>query len=1316
MANVVFGASTTGQTFDNAAAANNATISTLSVVGTNGGFVAANAPGEIGSPGTIANPPLPVVTIAATDAAAAETGPDAGTFTISRTGATTAGLVVKYTVAAGPGKAGAADYNETLSGMVTIPAGQPTVTITITPVNDILVEGTEGVTLSLTADAAYSLGANVSGNISIADNDGAAGIDLTKYVRIGRYDLPEPTRTTPPANSVLAQEVSGVTFNWDTETLFVVGDGGTSVVEVSKTGQLISSMTLATGSSPQNTEFYDPEGITYIGNNQFVMTEERDRNAVLFTYQAGTTLTRANAKTVKLGTFVQNIGLEGLSWDPSTNEYIFVKEITPKGVFKTSIDFNAGTASNGSASTVNSVDLFNPDLTLMNDFADVFALSNLPGLTGSTDFNNLLILSQEDAKIINIDRSGNISSSLTILSDPGNPLNVASQQHEGLTMDRNGILYVVSENGGGTFDHPQLWVYAPTAVPNQPPTSLSLLNPVTNIPENTPVATPLKVADIVVADDGLGTNVYSLTGADASFFEISGTSLFVKAGTILDFEIKNSYSITIRVDDASVGSTPDATVAYTLTVTNVEPETQVLSPVIISEVAPWSSGNSPVAADWFELTNVGTSVLNINGWKIDDGSASFASSAALSGVTTIAPGESVIFIETNNLATTKTAFLNNWFGSNVPAGLQVGNYTGGGLGLSTGGDGVTIFDAIGNQIAKVTFGSSPAGPYPTFDNSIGLNNATISQLSAVGVNSAFVAVNSASETGSPGTIGKLFISEVAPWSSGNSAVAGDWFEVTNTRPTAIDISGWKMDDNSQSPAGAVALNGVTTIGAGESVIFIETSTPLTTVPLFISTWFGTNVPAGLKIGTYTGGGVGLGTGGDAVYLYSAAGVLQTGITFGASPAGPFPTFENPNGLSGVAITQLSVDGVNGAFKATANANEIGSPGRISCNGIAPPAPVVSVSVVCGTATLSTPETFSLLWSTGETTPFIRVTNPGTYTVTTRANFCRSAAGTATITSGQLTPCTIPVVWYRDGDNDNFGNAAQTRLATARPAGYVAQAGDCKDWDNTIYPGAPELGDGKDNDCDGLVDEELACRKIWYLDGDGDGIGRNSTTRMSCVKPSNYVAVGGDCNDQNATINPNATELADGKDNDCNGQIDDGLTCLTTWYIDRDGDGFGSPSLSRLSCIQPANYVSNSSDCNDQRANVYPGAPEICDGFDNDCNGVKDDNCTPLVTENQKPLNSAKPLVKANATTPEVTVYPNPARDEIVVTINGFEAGKKVEMQMTQVDGKAVMAKNLVPSVHNEQVRLDVRGLSSGFYLLQVKQGINQQTKKVMIVR
>ncbi|CAN5584747.1 hypothetical protein BH10BAC2_BH10BAC2_11120 [soil metagenome] len=867
---------------------------------------------------------------------------------------------------------------------ITIPSGGTSGAVTFTVTDDVLFEGDETAILTISnPSAGITLGVTSEQNIIITDNDAAPpAVDLSSYVRIGRYDLPEPTRTTSPANSLLAQEVSAVTYNWDTQTLFVVGDGGTSVVQVTKTGQLINSMTLAPGSSPQGTEFYDPEGLTYRGNGQFVMSEERDRQVVLFTYVAGTTLTRSATQTVKLGTFVQNIGIEGLTYDPLTNGYICVKEIQPEGIFQTNIDFNAGTATNGSATTENSINLFDPALTGLSDFADVFALSNLPSLSGQSNYGNLLVLSQENAKIVNIDRSGNISSSLTIVSDPGNPLTVAAQQHEGLTMDRDGILYVVSENGGGDFDHPQLWVYAPSLVPNQAPTAITLTNTVNSIEENTSTTSAVKVADIVVTDDGLGTNNLTLSGADAGFFEITGTALFIKAGTVLDYETKTSYNVTVNVDDAVIGNTPDATTDLVLNITDVVIETPGSSPLIISEVAPWSSGNSPgVAADWFEVTNTGTSAVDITGWKMDDNSNAFASSVALSGITSIAAGESVIFIETNDLPGKTAAFLSTWFGANAPVGLRIGNYTGSGVGLSTSGDAVNLYNAAGVLQANVSFGTSPANsPFATFNNAAGLNNAPVTTLSQVGVNDAFVAVNDANEIGSPGTIGKLFISEVAPWSSGNSPVAADWFELTNTRATAVDITGWKMDDNSGSPAAAVPLAGITSIAPGESVIFIETSDLPGKTAAFISNWFGATPPAGLRIGNYTGTGVGLSTGGDAVNLYNATGTLQASVIFGTSPAGPsFPTFDNAAGLNNTTISQLSVTGVNGAFVAVNSANEIGSPGN--------------KTPVC-VPTSSTEDTTACSSYTWNGTEY---TTSGTYTFTTQ-----NAAGCDSIATLHLT--------------------------------------------------------------------------------------------------------------------------------------------------------------------------------------------------------------------------------------------------------------------------------------------------------------------------
>src|SRR5262249_15490651 len=157
------------------------------------------------------------------------------------------------------------------------------------------------------------------------------------------------------------------------------------------------------------------------------------------------------------------------------------------------------------------------------------------------------------------------------------------------------------------------------------------------------------------------------------------------------------------------------------------------------------------------------------GWKMDDNSKSFAAAVDLNGIASIAPGESVIFIETTDLVAATATFANEWFGGTLPANLHIGSYSGSMVSLSTGGDAVNLYDAGGTLQASVDFGTSAQKPFLTFDNAAGLNNATISELSAVGKHGAFAVTPSTptvhTEIGSPGSVGSLFISEVAPWSS-----------------------------------------------------------------------------------------------------------------------------------------------------------------------------------------------------------------------------------------------------------------------------------------------------------------------------------------------------------------------------------------------------------------------------------------------------------------------------------------------------------------------------------------------------------------------
>ena len=194
-------------------------------------------------------------------------------------------------------------------------------------------------------------------------------------------------------------------------------------------------------------------------------------------------------------------------------------------------------------------------------------------------------------------------------------------------------------------------------------------------------------------------------------------------------------------------------------------------------------------------------------------------------------------------------------------------------------------------------------------------------------------------------------------------------------------------------------------------------------------------------------------------------------------------------------------------------------------------------------------------------------------------------------------------YYPDTDGDGYGKSTGSVQACAAPTGFVSNSTDCIDNDNTIYPGATELCDGKDNNCDGAIDDGITFL-TYYKDTDGDGYGDASQSQSSCSAVAGYVTTAGDCNDNNAAIKPGAVEVCDGIDNDCDGQIDEGVK--NTYYQDTDADGFGNASVSVQACTVPAGYVSNSTDCNDNNAAVKPGAVEICNGIDDDCDGQIDE--------------------------------------------------------------------------------------------------------------
>ena len=192
---------------------------------------------------------------------------------------------------------------------------------------------------------------------------------------------------------------------------------------------------------------------------------------------------------------------------------------------------------------------------------------------------------------------------------------------------------------------------------------------------------------------------------------------------------------------------------------------------------------------------------------------------------------------------------------------------------------------------------------------------------------------------------------------------------------------------------------------------------------------------------------------------------------------------------------------------------------------------------------------------------------------------------------------------RNTDDDNDGVTADT---------------DCDDDNDQVFPGAVERCDGIDNNCDGLVDDDdpaldTSTAETWFGDSDSDGHGDMNDRVLACEAPLGTVLSGADCDDANSNISPDATEVCDGIDNNCDGAIDDDdpaldLSSRDTWFLDTDDDGFGDADSVVESCARPEGAVDNDLDCDDDNPAVNPDATEVCDddNIDEDCNGVADD--------------------------------------------------------------------------------------------------------------
>lgn len=305
----------------------------------------------------------------------------------------------------------------------------------------------------------------------------------------------------------------------------------------------------------------------------------------------------------------------------------------------------------------------------------------------------------------------------------------------------------------------------------------------------------------------------------------------------------------------------------------------------------------------------------------------------------------------------------------------------------------------------------------------------------------------------------------------------------------------------------------------------------------------------------------------------------------------------------------------------------------------------------------------------------------------------------------------PQTYYADNDGDGYGDAGNTVVACSAPQGYTNDNADCDDNNAQINPttvwfiDADQDGYGDPNnfttscltppgavlngdDCDD-TNPQLALVDMYYVDADGDGYGDDATGVETCAQPANTVLIGGDCDDMNDQIYPGAVEICDGEDNNCDGNLDEGLPTIL-YYEDADNDGYGSEVTTETCDSLGVGYTLVPGDCDDQNDAVYPGATEVIDnGIDENCDGM--DNYVGL----------------AEGLTWGVTLAPNPSEGEvkIVTSIEG-----SFDLVVRDITGKTIV--QLRDLSHG--FVMNTRAWAPGTYLVSIAQNNQQFIAPLMV--
>lgn len=309
--------------------------------------------------------------------------------------------------------------------------------------------------------------------------------------------------------------------------------------------------------------------------------------------------------------------------------------------------------------------------------------------------------------------------------------------------------------------------------------------------------------------------------------------------------------------------------------------------------------------------------------------------------------------------------------------------------------------------------------------------------------------------------------------------------------------------------------------------------------------------------------------------------------------------------------------------------------------------------------------------------------------------------------GNQIPVT-PQLYYADQDGDGFGNVNLDTLVCSAPAGYVSNNTDC-------------------NDADALQNPNT----VWYQDLDNDQIGNTAVSQTSCTQPVGYVLADGDCNDNNANI-----------------------TAPIMYYPDFDQDGYGDEAAGALFCQAPVNLIAIGGDCDDNNNAIHPGATEICDGLDNNCNGQQDEgltflnyyfdgdsdgfgignptvSCTPIAgyatqtgdcDDSNNAINPGAADAEGNGVDEncdgvdgvlaieslqfESSVAPNPTTATIQIILNKAIA---LRVQIVDLNGKVLSSL----SMEQKELTLDLSTLENGVYFIELQNTQNKVTHRII---